>query len=275
MKNTKKFASEVELADAVARWAEAHGWEVWKEVSTRDGDIDLLLTQGRTMWIVETKLRLSHEVLEQAYRRLSYAHYVSVAVPSLPSGKDASMVNQHFMESFGIGLIEVGHPDNHRWTRRVTQLANEGRLTTMIPAAEPDWAHVCREEIRPKVWRPNDLSVWIPWERNAAKLSFRRIRAKRMAELRAFLRPEHKTLVAGAKNGSQLTPWKITFIEVQRFLRERGPSTIKEIVAGCKAVTDYYRTDRLAKAGLARMIEIKAKEFVKTEVDGETKWSVR
>lgn len=267
-----KFTTEVELAQAVANWAETQGWEVFKEVFTNDGDIDLVLVQGRAIWAIECKLRLGADVLEQATTRRKYAHYVSVATPKV---KEVSDVLRFYAESSGIGMLQVAHPETKR-IKATAVKSWEGRPATRFEGG-PDfpvrWDWCVDEELRAKVVRPNDLTPRRRRWRDETPGEARQAQAKRIAVLRASLRPEHKLLVAGAPCGSQLTPWRCTMIDVQRFLKLKGPSTVKEIVAGVK---HHYRNDSSARAGIFRMVsEIKVKEFVSTVVDGETKWANR
>lgn len=261
---SSRFQSEVELARAVAGWAEAEGWEVFKEVHTGEGDADLVLCQGRVLWIVETKLALSDKLLEQAARRLGYAHYVSVAVPQLKG--DLSAPRQEFLERWGLGLVEVTHPDRRRIL--VERLAGGAARFREGPERDVNWAMVASETIRARVLRP---AAWDPRgysDRDSPRL----IRAERMARLRASLRPEHKLLIAGAAGGGQLTPWKATLLELKALLA-KGPLPLAAIVAG---VDHHYRSPRAARAGIHRMLaELDCASFIeRKQPNGPSSWGL-
>lgn len=252
-----RFQSEIELAAAVARWAEGEGWQVYKEVHTPEGDCDLVLCQGRVIWIVETKLRLADGLLEQAVARLGYAHYVSVATPRR-SDRELSEPRREYVERYGIGLLETKHPESCRIS--VERHANGAATFRVGP--DVNWSMVVHETLRPRLMRPR---LWDPVYRypNDRQPSPRRIRAERIAELRASLREEHKTLVAGAPGGGQLTPWKATLIDLKRLLAAKGPLPLVAIVA---SLDHHYRSPASARAGIRRMLaEIDAASFVLTK----------
>jgi len=254
------FKTEVELALSVASWAEAHGWEVFKEVHTADGDIDLVLKQGEVLWAIETKLRLNCEVLEQAFRRLLHVHYVSVAVPKKKG--DLPFVYKKFMDAYGIGLLEVKHPDDCRI--KVTDLGDGRHTFKSGMDYEVNWRYAAYEEVEAKVWRPHDLSKRVK-QGNA--------RVKKIKALKAFLCEKHKTLIAGAPNGGQWTPWKSTVENVKTYLQKVGSATTATIIDN---IEYHYRTKRAAKAGIYRLMNvIEKRNFKKEYVGKELVWSLK
>lgn len=265
-----KFNSEAELAAAVASWGEALGWDVYKEVSIPDGDCDLVFVQGRRIWIIECKLRLSDELLLQALNRLSYGHHVSVAVPSLKG--DIGVSKEFFLQEHGLGLLTVDHPDTARWKVRRRAL-DGGRFEstwTQAPDAPPNWEMVVHEEINPSARRRSDtqFDTSARYGGRAPKPN-RVVMAKRIGALRAFLSPEHKKLIAGGRGG-QLTPWRMAKLRVVKILTDHAPLTSAEILE--RLGRDHpWGSRRSALAGIGRMLgEICRREFV--FADG--KWSL-
>lgn len=76
--------SEEEIAEQFVIWLQDLGWTVYQEVQRyRGGRVaDIVATQGRLIWIIETKTILGLDVMEQAFRWTDHAHFVSVGVPS-------------------------------------------------------------------------------------------------------------------------------------------------------------------------------------------------
>ena len=102
------FKSEAEVAAKVIEWLEGHGWETYKEVDLSGGGVaDIVATKDKVIWIVETKTTLSTKLASQAYDRLPYAHYVSIASPRARNQDDR--VIDFYCRTHGIGRIEVGH----------------------------------------------------------------------------------------------------------------------------------------------------------------------
>lgn len=263
----KAFASEVDLAKAVASWAESRGWCVYKEVYTRGGDMDLLLVQDRVMWCIETKLALTPKLLVQCRERLGYAHYVSAAVPYLKS--DVDEVKQMWLDHYGIGVLLVRDPEDCRYSWRSKRLDKPGSHSgTTVQTPEVNWGIVVREEIEPRVLRPNDLydRRWRP-----SGKSDRHVRVEALTEVRASLREAHKHLIAGAPNGSQMTPWKITLNDVKDCIRKWGPQTKEELLQR----VDYHWSKASAKRGLHQMLtEFAKKDFKQIGTGKDAKWAL-
>lgn len=101
-KNLDAFESEVDLAAAVKAWLIDQDWDVYPEVQLyRYGTVaDLVAKRGRIVWIVETKLRLNTKVVEQVYRQMWNANYISCAVSA-----SSSFILERILREWGIGLI--------------------------------------------------------------------------------------------------------------------------------------------------------------------------
>jgi hypothetical protein len=108
----KPRLAEVDVAAPVVAWLCAGGWDVYQEVRNGKGgerSCDIVATRGPLVWVVEAKVRLNVEVLEQAQWWRQYAHYASVAVPYhyLHLGPAFN----HIVRAWGLGVIGVRPPE--------------------------------------------------------------------------------------------------------------------------------------------------------------------
>lgn len=185
-----KFGTEVELAEQVCFWLEKNGYEVYKEVFTIDGDIDIVAVKKGLVWAIECKKSYTNTVCEQAYSRLKHAHYVSIAIPG---SRNTNLPYDFFLKYHGIGKIEVNKWDKNHY--------------------------VVIEDTKPKISRP----------KQNYKNFVRELRLKRIRSLREFLSEKHKDLVAGSRYGGQITPYKITISKIKELLSEE-PKTMSDII---------------------------------------------
>lgn len=102
--------SEEDFAATLVEWLKDLKWEVYQEVTTGRGDsrADIVAVQGRLVWVIETKLSFSLELLWQARSWQTFAHYVSVAVPTGTRGSKGARMMDYFCRQMGVGLL-VGH----------------------------------------------------------------------------------------------------------------------------------------------------------------------
>lgn len=105
MKRTFKF-SESDMAKVVVDDLKELGYKVYQEVQIhRYGKCaDIVAVQNSRVWVIECKLSLGLDVLEQAMFWTTYAHYVSVAVPYR---RDSNDVARWVMKQLGIGWLQV------------------------------------------------------------------------------------------------------------------------------------------------------------------------
>lgn len=98
---------EEDFAATVVAWLRALKWEVYQEVECRrHGSIaDIVAVQGPVIWVVETKLVYSAELLWQATQWTDYANYVSVAVPTTGRGRERRNLFERYCRQNGIGLL--------------------------------------------------------------------------------------------------------------------------------------------------------------------------
>lgn len=99
---------ETEIAKPLIRWLDAQQWEVYQEVQCSYGGsiADIVAIQGSLVWVIEMKTGLTASVVEQAFRWLHYAHYVSVCTPERRWTKGRTIL-EDYMRWKGIGLITV------------------------------------------------------------------------------------------------------------------------------------------------------------------------
>ena len=94
-------------------WLRDLRWIVYQEVQvyTHGRCADIVATQGPAVWVIETKLSLSLDAVEQSLRWSGNAHYVSVAVPRgtrrVQSLFDRELIHE-VLTWKGVGLILVG-----------------------------------------------------------------------------------------------------------------------------------------------------------------------
>lgn len=116
-----KYENEAALAEDVMKWLADWGWNIYPEVSTGTGSprADIVAVRGRIVWVIETKMTMSLNLLEQAMRWTSFASLVSVAVPR---GRYRTSRNlpEKICRQYGIGIIYASKEsmDNKYFTGR-------------------------------------------------------------------------------------------------------------------------------------------------------------
>ena len=107
------WACEEDFAATIVAWLRDTHWEVYQEVEPRrnDGVADIVAVRAPLVWIVETKLSPTWELLHQATMWAHWAHYVSVAVPSLGGTKGHRAVFEWYCRDRGIGILKTGSYD--------------------------------------------------------------------------------------------------------------------------------------------------------------------
>lgn len=95
---------EIELAEKIIEWLQAQHWEIYQEVEFRrlGGRADIVAERHGILWIIETKMSLSLEVLNQA--TTWPVHYRSVGVPK--AKKSSKRDYRVAKDYYGVGVIE-------------------------------------------------------------------------------------------------------------------------------------------------------------------------
>lgn len=101
----KRFATEADFARGIVASFRERGFRVYQEVAVYRGDcradIVAVRTDPRIVTIIETKLSLSLDLIDQCRKWHGYAHYVFAAAPSR-----CNRTVQEILEHFGIGLLD-------------------------------------------------------------------------------------------------------------------------------------------------------------------------
>jgi hypothetical protein len=95
--------TEQELAARVVAGLEAGGATVYQEVTMYRQICDIVAVQGPVIHAVECKRSVTLHLLDQAYRWISYAHYVSIVAPS--TGLRNRKIVRAFLRTYGIGWL--------------------------------------------------------------------------------------------------------------------------------------------------------------------------
>lgn len=105
-RSQKQFSSESALAVHVVRWLEAQRWDVYQEVEiSRNGHrADIVAVHGSVLWVVETKLSLSLDLIDQVNWWHGFAHFASVAIPR---SEHRSHFGSWICAHLGIGVLSV------------------------------------------------------------------------------------------------------------------------------------------------------------------------
>lgn len=135
MSPREKFA-ETDVARPVVAWLRDQHWDVHQEVAPGGGGsrrADVVAAQGRVLYVVEVKVTLSLELIEQAMGWLQSAHYVSVAVPYNVLHRSGRGVLQFVCQHHGIGLLGVrGIGDDRSWGGPFIDIHRSPRLRRRV-----------------------------------------------------------------------------------------------------------------------------------------------
>jgi len=137
-----KFAKEEDMARIVVSHFETLGYQVYKEVSSRGGRLDIYCVKENDTVAIETKLNLGLTLLEQAHNWLGRANRVFLAIPYKKKN------NLHFARevcrNFGIGIMLVSDPQYYE------------SITEIVPAA------VCADPSNPpEVFEEQKLETFL------------------------------------------------------------------------------------------------------------------
>lgn len=117
-KPTPKWASEAEMDRPLVRWLRFEGWDVFQEVVIQDSRADIVATRKDRLWIIETKLTLSLDLLAQADAWRLYTDWVSIGIPPAKKKRFRQSKGREFayrlMKERGIGVIQIHPPRDNR-----------------------------------------------------------------------------------------------------------------------------------------------------------------
>lgn len=123
---------ETELAEQVVGWLEAQNWTIYQEVQFRHlgGVADIVAERNGILWIIETKLSMSIEVLNQA--SAWPAHYRSIAVPGTSNRRNNKRDYRVARDYYLVGVIEVSRGDIYESVKPPAFLKNHKTAKKMI-----------------------------------------------------------------------------------------------------------------------------------------------
>lgn len=184
--------SEEALAATVVRHLRDLHWDVHQEVVCGGPRADIVAVQGARVWVIESKMSLTLDLLGQALEWRGVAHYVSVAVPKYAKAGAyrARAVSERILREWGIGLMRVTATEpGDRWA--------EARVDT---------------ELAPRL------------DRHPHPNSLKNLRARLCDDTRTFA-------AAGNAQGKFWSPFKATVREIHRALGEKDGLSTRELVA--------------------------------------------
>lgn len=219
--------AEVDVAKAVVSYIVSLGWEVYQEVQPwRDGKCaDIVATKGKLVWVVEVKTSLTLSVIAQAEWWSHYAHTASIAFPIRKTVKTERCIS-----------------GGRSMAYRVMEHFGIGCLAV-------------------------DSQCGGGWEVDSS-LSFpgRLNRAAMPDKLRNCLTDLHKTYAkAGNAEGRRLTPFRLTEMDLEDYVKEHPGCTMKEAV---DSIDHHYGSDANAKASLVNLIRKNVIKRIRVEKDG-------
>ena len=94
---------ETDVGQAVVAHLEAQGWAVYPEVELQRGPsgiADIVAVRGQVVWVVECKVRLTLDLLRQAWRWRGFANLISVAFSQGGGVSDLALLSRLEMGYF-------------------------------------------------------------------------------------------------------------------------------------------------------------------------------
>lgn len=100
---------ETAVGVAVAEFLRARGWGVYPEVEINRGGgaADIVATRGQVVWVIECKVSMSLELIDQVFDWMGYGHMRSVAV--LQPKRRRRNAGWRILRQNGVGIFEVEH----------------------------------------------------------------------------------------------------------------------------------------------------------------------
>jgi len=251
-----EFKDEKGLCAWFERWLKDTGWEVYKEVSTRNGYCDFVAVREidgeEVRWGVEAKMSCSADVIRQAENNLGLFNAVSIVTPFEPN-----YIFEKHMRDLGIGCIQI--------QKTVRYSTNYYKFFEERPH---DVKNLTSERSPVEgLWVPGNWGVHI--EMTAKR---RQIKSDNSYELHDLYKNED----AGVTGVEKLTPYKLSVMKILDYAQEKGgwvdvTSMINEIGdtlhwhdvrAGVRNACGKWETDRFDTKMEKRKYYIRAKDEV-------------
>ena len=216
--------TEAQIAAVVMAEMQDQGWNCYPEVEISGGRADIIGVQSfpfmpnrQCVMIVETKTSWSLSLLEQAWNRTAFAHYVLIAAPTQPS-----FFYERLCRERGIGMIRFEKSADLRIDR---YKALEPRLQR----------HRDAHKLNRKDRQSGRLPYWGP------------------DYVLARLHEDMKRYAPGTQSsGGFSTPFRRTMDRCEKFVRDHPGSTVKEII---EAVDNHYANISGFKQGVLKWLD--------------------
>lgn len=156
--------TEADLARAVIAYLRAEQWRVYQEVSFNGGIIDLVVTRGPLLGVVECKQALGLPVLEQCFRSVGHAHVIWAA--TWRATRRGHGLIETIMRDHGFGVIVVDRRD----------LDVSVGIAPGLRRRIGDWTSKLRDQLVPEQESghaeagTNRGAVWTPWRHTCLQL---------------------------------------------------------------------------------------------------------
>ena len=145
----KSKLKETDLAKKFIDWLNADGWEVYQEVPTGRGTPDIVAKKGKIIWVIETKVSFTLDVMEQAYNWVGHAHFVSVGIPTgVTNHRNQFQFRRKICEMLQIGVLVYDSqydnpkfPDDHSGIK----ISLEPKLSRKISTK---WEKILKPEMK-------------------------------------------------------------------------------------------------------------------------------
>lgn len=111
--------SEAEIGAAAQQYLAARGWDTYPEVAVRGVRADLVGRRGPVLWVVECKTSPSLKLLEQAFRWVGHAHYISVV-----TDRPCSAFLKRLLREKGVGSHRVTQGYDRAQHRVVAEISD-------------------------------------------------------------------------------------------------------------------------------------------------------
>lgn len=170
MKAKRQVISESQLAARVVAWLEERSFDVYQEVRLQgvyDSCADIVAVKDQQVWVIESKLRYSLEVISQARAWMQTATYVSIAVPAAGrqarQGRNLHSLAREVCDWKGIGIVEVDIEADHVVQRLFPRATGIAYASPFLDAVRPEHKTHARAGT-------NRGGMWTPFRGSAEKL---------------------------------------------------------------------------------------------------------
>ena len=208
------FNNEAGLLVWLVRFLVDTGWEVFQEVSVAGGYCDVVARReidGKLVtWAIEGKMACNSEVILQAERHLDTFDYVSICTPMKPNP-----IYEEYMEDYGIGCLVISKPEliRGKWAKDLENKYDSSKYMFFTM----DWGGLKEYVAGFKTGKNECLDV---------ELVARKNKVTHTVELHEL----HKLEVAGKQSGERVTPYKLSVLRMQEYLKDKESALIDDMI---------------------------------------------